>query len=61
MLIGLGVLAIATFVGVGKTLLYLAILAIQLLMTGQAARNHGRRLVCTVLARKAAEEDRSVT
>lgn len=60
MLIGLGVLAIATFVGVGKALLYLALLAIQFLMTGQAARNHGRRLVCTVLARKAAEEDRSV-
>jgi hypothetical protein len=60
MLIGLGILAVATFVGVGKTLLYLAILAAQFLMTGQAARNHGRRLVCTVLARKAAEEDRSV-
>jgi hypothetical protein len=59
MLIGLGVLAIATFSGVGKTSLYLAILAAQFLTTGQAARNHGRRLVCTVLARKAAENDRS--
>lgn len=59
MLIGLGVSAVATFAGVGKTLLYLAILAAQFLMTGQAARNHGRRLVCTVLARKAAEDDRS--
>jgi hypothetical protein len=56
MLIGLGVLAVATFVGVAKTLLYLALLTAQFLMTGQAARNHGRRLVCTVLARKAAEE-----
>lgn len=56
MLIGLGLLAIATFAGVAKTSLYVAILAAQFLMTGQAARNHGRRLVCTVLARKAAEE-----
>ncbi|HVZ99155.1 MAG TPA: hypothetical protein VG841_02435 [Caulobacterales bacterium] len=59
MLIGFGILAVATFVGVGKTLLYLAILLAQFLMTGQAARNHGQRLVCTVLARKAAEEDRA--
>lgn len=59
MLVAFSVLAVATFTGVGKTLVYLAILAAQFLMTGQAARNHGRRLVCTVLARKAAEPERS--
>jgi hypothetical protein len=60
MLVAFGMLAIVTFTGVGKTLAYLAILIAQFLMTGQAARTHGRRLVSTVLARKAAEEDRSV-
>ena len=58
-LIGLGVMALFTFDRFTTALAYVGIHTVQFLITGQAARNHGRRLVCTVLARKAAEEPRS--
>lgn len=50
MIIVLGAAAIATFTGVTKTLLYIAVLIGQFVLAGRAARHHGRRLVCTVLA-----------
>ncbi len=55
MLIGLGALAIITFASVGNVMLYLLILTAQFLMTGQAARVHGRRLISTVLATASAK------
>jgi hypothetical protein len=56
MLAGLGGLSVLTFIGAGKALLYLAILIMQFVVTGQAARNHGRRLISTVLAVAGAKE-----
>jgi hypothetical protein len=50
MIIVLGGGAIATFTGVAKTLLYIAVLLGQFVLAGRAARRHGRRFVCTVLA-----------
>lgn len=50
MIIVLGGAAIITFTGVTKTLLYIAVLIGQFVLAGRAARHHGRRLVCTVLA-----------
>jgi hypothetical protein len=54
MLIGLGLTAAFAFTSTRTVLFYLGALLLQFLMTGQAARNHCRRLVCTVLARTAA-------
>lgn len=50
MVLVLGAGAIFTFTGVTKTLLYIAVLIGQFVLAGRAARHHGRRLVCTVLA-----------
>ena len=51
------VFGVASLVKIGpgpQTYLYVALLAVQFVLTLIAARNHGRRLVCTVLALKSA-------
>jgi hypothetical protein len=50
MLLAFGIASIWTVGNLTVRLSYVAFLALQFLLTGNAARNHGKRLVCTVLA-----------
>ncbi|OOG24250.1 hypothetical protein B1C78_09195 [Thioalkalivibrio denitrificans] len=54
MLVALGAAAIFQMSPMKVVLLYIGGLALQFLLAGQAARNHGRRFVSTVLAIKGA-------
>lgn len=54
LLVTLGGAALLQVSSIRAALLYIGALAVQFLLTGQAARNHGRRLVSTVLALKSA-------
>lgn len=53
-LIGLGAAGFYLTPSVNTAMSLLAIFLAQFLLTGRAARNHGRRFVCTVLALKSA-------
>lgn len=55
MLVVLGGAALFQISSINVVLLYIVGLAFQFLIAGQAARNHGRRFVSTVLAIKSAE------
>lgn len=55
MLVALGGAALFQMSSMKVVLVYLGGLTVQFLLAGQAARNHGRRFVSTVLAIKAAE------
>lgn len=55
MTVVLGSAALLQFTSLGAKTTYFGILAIQFVLAGQAARNHGKRFVTTVLAIKSAE------
>jgi len=54
-LLVLGSIALVQMASIKIALLYVGCLIFQLLLAGQAARNHGRRFVSTVLAIKSSE------
>lgn len=58
MTIVLGGAALFQVPSTGARLAYVGILALQFVLSGQAARNHGNRFVTTVLAIKAAESQK---
>lgn len=59
MVILLGVLGLFLFSSLAAACIYIGVLVVQFLLAGQAARNHGKRFVTTVLAKKGAEAEGS--
>ncbi len=55
-LIGLGTAGFVQIPSTGTALIYLGVLLVQFILAGQAARNHGRRFVTTVLALRAVRD-----